>query len=60
MLNDKWGHVNDAQFFTQQVVTADINDQGQFVYQSFTERTIEDLLENRSLWSARIGIEFDF
>lgn len=60
MLNDEWGHVNDAQFFSVQAVNSTVNDDGQYVFERFNNRTIEDLLEQRSLWEARLGLQFDF
>jgi len=59
-LNKKWGTVTDAQFFSQQVVTAGIDDQGRFIYDRFSDRSINDIKENRSLWEGRIGVEFNF
>lgn len=60
MLNSKWGHVNDAQFFSQQVVNANIDSQGRYVYTRFRDVSVEDLLETRSLYEIKIGLEFNF
>ncbi|NND45751.1 MAG: TonB-dependent receptor [Xanthomonadales bacterium] len=60
LLNDKWGLVNDAQFFSVQVVNSSVNSQGQYVFERFNNRTIEDLLENRSLYEIVVGLEFNF
>lgn len=60
MLNDKWGLVNDAQFFSVQVVNSTVNDQGQYVFERFNNRAINRLLENRSLYEIVMGIEFNF
>lgn len=60
LLNDNWGLVTDAQFFSQQIITADIDDQGRYVYQRFRDRTVNDVLETRSLWQARLGFEINF
>ena len=59
-LNDDWGKVYDAQFFTPQVVTSSVNDEGQYVFERFSDRDVTDLLEFRSLWEARFGIELRF
>jgi len=59
-LNNEWGKVWDAQFFSVQVVDSRVNSDGQYVFNNFSDRTITDLLEIRSLWSARLGIEIDF
>ncbi|MDX1569012.1 MAG: carboxypeptidase regulatory-like domain-containing protein [Xanthomonadales bacterium] len=60
LLNDDWGLVTDAQFFSVQVVNSGVNDLGQFVYERFRDRSINDVLENRSLWDVLIGVEIDF
>ena len=59
-IDNDWGKVYDAQFFSVQVVDSRLNDAGQYVFNGFSDRSITDLLENRSLWQARIGIEFNF
>lgn len=58
LLNDDWGQANDQQFFSQQVVSAAINGNGQYVYSRFRDRDVTDLDENQSLWEVRLGIEF--
>lgn len=61
LLNDDWGKQYDAQFFSLEVVDASIDaGTGQYIYESFTDRDLNDLLETRSLWEARIGVEFNF
>jgi len=60
-LNDEWGHVNDAQFFSVQMVESSVNSNGQYVFEEFNDtNSITDLKENPSLWTARIGLEFEF
>ena len=59
-LNDGWGNVWNAQFFTPQVVVAGVNDDGQYVFNSFNDRSLSDLEENRSLWQANLGFEITF
>jgi hypothetical protein len=59
-LNDDWGKVYDAPFFTPQVVDSSVNDEGQYVFEDFTERSVTDLLENATLWQARFGAEIRF
>jgi len=59
MLDDELGLQYDGQFFSQQVVTASLNEQGQYVYERFRDRNITDLLEQRSLWELRLGIQFE-
>jgi Carboxypeptidase regulatory-like domain len=60
LLNDDWGPVKDAEFFSVQVVNSDIDSSGRYVFNSFTDRSIETVLENRSLYEIRLGIEIDF
>ena len=60
LIDDSWGHVNDAQFFSVQVVNSSVNEAGQYVFERFNNRTINNLLENRSLWDIRVGFEFNF
>ncbi|MEX1237287.1 MAG: TonB-dependent receptor, partial [Pseudomonadales bacterium] len=60
-LNDDWGQVNDAQFFSVQVVNSSVDGTtGQYIFERFSDRSVNDLLENSSLWEARIGLEFSF
>ncbi len=59
-LNEEWGQVWDAQFFSVQVVDSGINDAGQYVFEEFNDRSISDLIENRSLWEVRVGLGFSF
>lgn len=60
MIDDSLGLQYDGQFFSQQVVTSSLNDQGQYVFERFTDRSVTDLLEQRSLWELRMGIQFEF
>ncbi len=60
MLSEDWGEVNDAQFFAVQAVNSSVNAQGQYVFEQFNGGSINDVLENRSLWSLRLGLQFDF
>ncbi len=60
LLNDDWGEIVDAQFFTPEIVGASVDDQGRFVYESFSDRPIERTYVNRSLWEARLGFDIKF
>ena len=53
LLNSDWGRQVDAQFFSLQVVNSSLNANNQYVFESFTDRDLNDLLENRSLWEMR-------
>ena len=60
-LSSDWGIVRDAQFFAQQPVTADVDGAtGRYIFERFSDRSIVDLVEQRSLWEARIGIDIYF
>ena len=59
-LNDKWGRIEDAQFFAQQVVRGYINDDGQYVYTRFSDRDINYFRQQSSLWEIRMGVDIDF
>ena len=59
-INKDWGKVYDAQFFAVDVVDVDVNAQGQYVYTDFTDRPLTDLIEQRSLWEVRAGLEIRF
>ena len=60
LIDDSWGHVNDAQFFSVQVVNSGVNEEGQYVYENFNGGSVNNLQENRSLWTVRMGLEFRF
>ncbi len=60
LIDDDMGLIHDGQFFSQQVVTSSLNAQGQYVYERFSNRDITQLLENRSLYEIRAGIQFEF
>ena len=60
LLNDEWGHVNDAEFFTVGAVRAYANDDGQYVFTQFDGGSISYIRENRSLWDIRLGLEINF
>ena len=59
MLDDSKGLQYDAQFFSQQVVDSNVNSDGQYVYNTFRDRGLTDLLENQSLWEMRVGVQFE-
>ena len=60
LINDEWGEVWDGQFFPQQVVYGDVNENGQFEYESFRERDVSYFRQQRSLWEIRLGVEINF
>ncbi|MCH9004673.1 MAG: carboxypeptidase regulatory-like domain-containing protein [Proteobacteria bacterium] len=60
LLNDDWGKRTDAQFFSPQIVTAAVNDAGQFVFARFSNRSIERTYIGPSLWELRFGLDIAF
>ena len=60
LISDKWGHVNDSQFFTQAGVRGFVDDDGRYVYTRFEDGDVNYLRENRSLWDIRLGLEILF
>ena len=61
LLSEEWGHVTDARFFSVQVVNSSVNDNGQYVFERFNAgRYVDEVLENRSLWTLRLGLQFNF
>jgi hypothetical protein len=60
-LSSDWGVVSDAQFFAQDPVVADVDGAtGRYIFQRFSDSSILDLVEQRSLWEARLGIDIFF
>ena len=61
LIDDSWGQVNDAEFFTVPAVRAHVNDAGQYVFDRFEDGAkVTYLRENRSLWDIRMGLEINF
>lgn len=60
LLNDDWGKVTDAQFFSPEVVDTDVNGAGQFVFTDFSDRSLSRTYVGPSLWEVRFGLEVAF
>jgi len=60
LLNDDWGKVTDAEFFSPDIVRAGVNASGQYVYTDFSPRSAQTTIDERSLWEARLGIDVNF
>ncbi len=61
LLNDDWGKQYDAPFGSQDIIDTSIDPvTGQYIYNSFSDRDINDLQEFRSLWELKLGIEIGF
>jgi hypothetical protein len=61
LLNDDWGKVTDAEFFTPQIVNAGVEaGTGRFIYSGFTDNSLQTTIDERSLWDARLGVDIKF
>jgi hypothetical protein len=60
LLNSDWGQQNRAQFYSQQVVRSSLDDQGRYVFERFSDRSVNDVSETASLWEMRIGFSVRF
>ena len=60
LLNDDWGRVTDAQYFPRRVVDANVDDEGRFEFNSFSDRSLERQYVNPSLWEVRMGLDIRF
>jgi hypothetical protein len=64
LINDSWGIVNDSPFAPEDVVDAEVvtegSDYGKYQFNGFNGGSVNDVLQNRSLWDVRLGIEFQF
>ena len=61
LLNDDWGVLYEASFpQTAAVVDAEINAQGQYVFNEFTNRNPQGRVATPSLWRMTVGIEYKF
>jgi hypothetical protein len=61
LLNKDWGKQYDAPFGSQDIINTGVDPvTGQYVFNSFSDRDINDLQEFRSLWELKLGIELGF
>ncbi len=60
LIDDELGVQYDAAFFSADVIDASVDGQGRLVYERFTPRDLTDVLEQRSLYEIRAGIQFEF
>jgi hypothetical protein len=61
LLNDEWGVKTVGNFVAQNVVTASINDEGQYEFSDFREGNAEETTFIRqSLWEVRVGVKYTF
>ncbi|AWF81491.1 TonB-dependent receptor [Microbulbifer sp. A4B17] len=61
LLNDEWGVMYEGGFPRyQSAVTATIDDQGRYVFEEFLDPAGQTRVTDASLWSARMGIRYEF
>ncbi|MDF3124387.1 TonB-dependent receptor [Rheinheimera sp. 1928-s] len=61
LLNDEWGSRRQIGFHYQQaVVAATMNDDGQYVYETFRAPRDQSVLDSSSVWSMVLGLEYKF
>ncbi|MCO1335133.1 TonB-dependent receptor [Microbulbifer sp. OS29] len=61
LLNDEWGVMYEGGFPRYQAaVTADIDEQGRYVFEEFLDPAGQTRVTDASLWSARMGIRYEF
>ncbi len=59
LLNDDWGVFKQGSFVSDDVISATINDNGQYVYEEFN-RADQSVVRAPSLWEVRIGVKYKF
>jgi len=61
LLNDDWGVFKEGSFVGNDIVSASINDQNQYVFESFFEgNTEQNVVNEASLWEIRLGVSYNF
>lgn len=60
LLNDDWGVMRQGSFVGEGVVTASLNEDNQYVYESFEAPSIQTIQQNPSLWEIRVGLKYSF
>ena len=61
LLNDDWGILEEVSFPRQQaIVDADINENGQYVFNEFITPSLSTRVGDVSLWQVRVGVRYQF
>ncbi|WP_088330569.1 TonB-dependent receptor [Lacimicrobium sp. SS2-24] len=61
LLNDDWGVMYEASFpRAQQIIGGTINDNNQYVYETFYEPARQTRVADASLWEVRLGVKYTF
>ncbi|GAA6183594.1 TonB-dependent receptor [Aliiglaciecola sp. NS0011-25] len=59
MLNDDWGIFREGSFPADDIITASINDQNQYVYEEYNASP-QSINRGASLWEVRFGVKYKF
>ncbi|MFT4925773.1 MAG: hypothetical protein ACI8WB_001868 [Phenylobacterium sp.] len=59
LLNDDWGVLKQGNFL-QGAIAADVNDDNQYVYESFQYPTTQSRSDTASQWGVRLGVNYKF
>lgn len=59
LINDQWGDFRQGSFGGDEVITASINDAGQYVYSDFSNPE-QSVVRGPSLWEIRVGLNYRF
>ncbi|MEC8416375.1 MAG: TonB-dependent receptor [Pseudomonadota bacterium] len=59
LINDQWGDFRQGSFGGDEVITASINDAGQYVYSDFSNPD-QSVVRGPSLWEIRVGLNYRF
>ncbi|MGS2721395.1 TonB-dependent receptor [Paraglaciecola aestuariivivens] len=59
LLNDDWGVYRQGSFVADDVISASINDQNQYVYEEFNDAE-QGVNRGASLWEIRFGVKYKF
>jgi hypothetical protein len=59
LLNDDWGVFRQGTFVGDDVITASINDQNQYVYEAYNASE-QSINRGASLWEVRVGVKYKF
>lgn len=59
LINDDWGVFRQGSFVGDDVITASINDQNQYVYEAYNASE-QGINRGASLWEVRVGVKYKF
>jgi hypothetical protein len=59
LLSDDWGVFRQGSFVGDDVISASINDQNQYVYEAYNASE-QGVNRGASLWEVRVGVKYKF